>query len=482
MPEALVESGADLISDTPSDVFDSAGADPVLDTPSDAPAEVETIETPAGLEGDEAPPEETPTEEEPQQTEAEPEAKKKAAQTEELPEGVVAGKDRNGKPGLFVEDARWKTIYGNHQLVQKVSELLGEPATPEALQLRHEAYMAQERMFGDLNSGDQAQQSNVVNYVLEEMNRARQDGEVGVNPAVPFAEAVYDGLRRKSEDGYATLRMHAARDLVEEMFNEAASNGYEDLTFAAQHFAKTLAKVPPEVKDLNLVRKACQRFGIPFYAKGELSPEQANNGRHTDFETLRNENERLNSIVNGNPQASQAAQFDTWFQATAQTVKGAILDEAIKPALVSVADAWKKYPNDYQDLVVDRLHRKVTETIRADAGFTDGIKLLNDQARRAVSAQRRTELAQAIQQRYVNRAKLAVDAVKKPILEFAANRLKEQADQLHARRTAAQNHTTPKGSAGQVPRSLMPKGLPEMRDGIYDPAVAMEQAKRLFPA
>jgi hypothetical protein len=129
---------------------------------------------------------------------------------------------------------------------------------------------------------------------------------------------------------------------------------------------------------------------------------------------------------------------------------------------------------------VDRLHRKVTETIRADAGFNQRIKLLNDQAKRAASAQRREEIGQSIKQAYVNRARLAVDVLKKPILEFAANRLKERADQNHARRQGAQNRTAPKGATGTVPRSLAPNNLIQMPDGVFDPATAVKQACQLL--
>lgn len=479
---SIVSSGADLASMAPADLFagtDDTSADTTTNT--DAGSSEETFETPESFEGDPEPAVEEPeTEEELEQPE-EPEPgqapeKKEGEQPEELPEGVVRGKDRNGKAGLFVEDNRWKNIYGNHQLVQRVSEVLGEPATLEALQLRNDAYIAQERLFSDLTSGDPGTQGQVIDYFLEEMQRARDEGEVGVNPAVPMAETFYSKLREKSPDGYATLRMTAARDLVGEMFQEAAATGDESLWLSAQHFARALANVGRDVTDLAQVRSITQRMGIPFYAKAEM---QGLSRGVDPVARLQAENARLSSLVNGKSTTDQAAQFDNWFQTTSNSVRSSILDDAVKPALASVEPAWKQFPNDYQDLVVDRLHRKVTETIRNDGNFTNRIKMLSDQAKRATSAQRREQIGDAIKQAYVNRAKLAVDAVKKPILEFAANRLKERADQTHARRQSAQNRTTPKGASGTVPRSLTPNGLIQMGD-TFDPSVAVKQARQLL--
>src|SRR5581483_5377490 len=307
-------------------------------------------------------------------------------------------------------------------------------------------------LFNDLNSGDPRTQAGVLHYVLEEMQRAREQGEVGNDPAIPFAQSMYTTLREKAPDAYATLRFTAARDLVGEMFEEAAAKGDESLFLSAQHFALALANVPKDVRDIAQVRSITQRMGIPFYKKEEM-PGLAGQHAGGDVARLQAENARLNSLLNGNNGNQQAAQFDSWHKGVSQTVRTGILDEAIKPALASVAEAWKNFPNDYNDLVVDRLHRKVTETIRADEGFSRKIQLLNDQAQRAASAQRRDEIGAAIKQAYVNRAKLAVEAAKKPILEFAASRLKERSDQNHARRQAAQTRTVPKGSGGTVPRS-----------------------------
>ena len=492
----IVNSTSDMLAGAPPDLFanaigseDNAEPDPLPDTGGeDAAGEIETEEPePDQPEGEtEEPSGETEepsgeTEEEPD-SQAQPEKEtdqpeKKADQPEELPEGVSRGKDRNGKPGLFVDDSRWKNIYGNHQLVQKASEILGEPATLEALELRNQAYVANEQMFHNLLSGDPQAQGHVLGYFFDEMARAREAGEVGIDPAVPMARTFFDTLQEKSPDGYSSLRMTAAQHLVGEMFDEAANSDDESLCLSAQHFARKLAGVAKDAT-LEQLRTTTRRMGIPFYTKAELP--SLKRGQADPVRNLQAENANLKTQLSGRTEQSQAAQLDGWRQATSKAVTTSVLDNAVRPALASVAEAWKAFPNDYQDLVEGRLHRRVSEVIEADKGFAGRIRLLHQQALRAPSAQRRDELGKQIQQAYVNRAKLAVDAVKRPVLDFAATLLRERSNDKHARRAAAQNRTAPNGSSSTVPRSILPKDIPQMPGNVFDPAVAVRQAKRLL--
>jgi hypothetical protein len=472
---ASVSSGADLAAMAPSDLF-SGASDAAPDTGADAP-EIETFDTPDAI--DEGQPEEPSSfeEQQPEEQTTEEEPAKAAAPAEELPEGVVHGKDRNGKPGLFVEDSRWKNIYGNHQLVQQVSDVLGEPATLDGLQLRNDAYIAQERLYNDLTSGDPQAQSKVLGYFFDEMARARDEGEVGVDGTVPLAQTFYQTLQERSPDGYANLRLLAARDLLGELFQHAAESDDKSLLLSAQHFVRAITGVDAKA-DATQIRAAAQRMGLPFHTLAQM-PELVARGAGNGVANLRAENERLRAQIEGRTAPSPTAQFDDWFGGMSQSVNQAVLDEAVKPALAPVESAWSKFPDDYRRLVVDPLHREVAKTVRADQGFKARIDLLHAQARRAASAQKRNEIGQQIQQAYVNRAKLAADAVKKPILQFAANRLKEQADQNHARRQDAQNRTAPRGSTGTVPRSILPKNFPQMGD-TYDPKIAVKQAAALL--
>ncbi len=481
-------SSASLMAEVPADLF-TGGDSPAPDTYSSSASGGETFETPGEVGGDAAPVidengfdengKEVETDEplaEDEPIAEDPIAAAPAPTGEELPEGVRAGKDSNGKPGLFLEPARYEKFHGAYKDVQAFSELLGEPLTQEALQVRNDAFHGQERLFADLNSGEAETQGKVIDYLLDQMAGAKERGEVGVDPSVPFAKQLFQSLQAKAPDAYAHLRMDAAKAFIGEMFQFASQNGDEGLFLSAQNMARQLAGFGKDVNDVAQVRAAAERAGIPFHIKAEMG----NLARGADpLQTLRQENEALQARLNGRSGATQAEQFEGWFKTTATNVNSAVLDNAIKPSLASVEKAYEKFPADYQRLVVEPLHREVAKVIAADGNFKATIDRLHAQARRATSAQVRDSIAQQIQSSYVNRAKLAAEAVKRPILEFAANSLKGQSDKSHDRRAAAQTRTAPKGTASPVPRSLTPPDLIDMGD-TFDPKRAMANMNRLL--
>lgn len=405
---------------------------------------------------------------------------------EDLPEGVISGKGKDGKPLYFVDPDRWKnSIYPNHQLVQQASQVIGEPLTMGALQDRQLAFMNQERMFTDLNSGDPTAQKGVLDFILGDMARAVKDGEVGVDPAVPLAQTFYQTLREKSPDAYANLRFSAARDLLSEMFGQASRSNDASLFSAAQHFARTLAgvsadslKAPNGVASL---RATAERMGIPFHVLEEM-PSLA---RGADPNTqLREQNQQLRAQLDGRQTTNQAEQFGNWQRSTNQAIATGINEDAIKPALASVADAWKPFPAEYQDLVVDRLNKQINATIGADGEFKERIRLLTVQAQRATSQQVRDRITSQIKQAYTHRAQQAADAHKRPILTFAAKWLSERSASNNARRAAGQDKTTPRGATSAVPRSLVPDNIDKSSyttNGVFDPAKAGKLVNSFLP-
>jgi len=453
----------------PRDAF----ADMPADTP-DTPAVEETPTEDASPDPvEEVAPEETPADE--PEVPAEP-----AVPGEELPEGV----SREAK-GLRVEESRWKTIYGNHQLVQQVAELLGEPVTREALELRQNAYQMQEQLYGDLNSADPTLQGRVLDFVLGDMTRAQREGEVGADPTVPFTQAFYEKIQQHP-DAYAQLRFSAAKDLVAEMFQQAAQSNDTQLFSSAQHIARTLAGIRPELlktpNGLATLRATTERMGLPFY----LQEEMANLAKGTDpAAEMRARIETLESQLHGRTTSTQAAQFDSWKGATNQAIASGILDGAITPALASVADAWKAFPKDYQEQVITPLHSEVNRVLGQDAAFKSQIKQLSDQAQRAVSPQVRQRVTEQIKQLYTYRAQQAIEANKRPILAKAAEYLKGRSDANHARRAAGQSQTAPKGVTTAVPRSVVPGNVDKSNftdaSGVFDPMKASKYLSSVLP-
>ncbi len=481
----IADSVQSMMSMIPADVMaevNTAAEGPAEDTP-DTPEVADAVGDPDPVGGEEAQVE-TEVEETPDGQTEPPAAEEQptVAATEELPEGVKAGKDRNGKPLMFVEENRWKnSIYPNHQLVQKATEILGEPLTLDGLKLRNDSFMAQERLFDDLNSADHATQGNVLGYILDGMKEAHQNGEVGADPAVSLAGAFYNSIREKSPEGYANLRFSAAKDLISEMFEQASQTGSKGLFASAQQIALTLAGVPADkFGDVAYLRQVTKNLGIPFHAIDEMSTLATR--RAVDPQaSLRAENERLKAQLNGRSQNTQAEQVASFRQSVNQQI-AAGMQEAITPALASVADAWKSHPQEYKELVVDRLNKRIYEVLAADTVFSEQIRRLDEKAQRATNPQVRQVFGNQIKTMYVNRAKQAAEAVKRPILDFAANTLAAKASATNGRREAAQSRTAPKDTTTSVPRSLVPN-TPEFsfKDGKFDPAQAVAMMRKVLP-
>jgi hypothetical protein len=482
MLPADYSEGATSSADTSTDI-DTGDADetPEPDTTIDTLDEPPAIEEPEPIG-----PVVEPTEEEPEPQPEPPTPETPAVTEEELPEGARAGKDRQGKEGVFVTKDRWdNTIYASYKTAQQVAEAIGEPLTLEAIQLRNEAFLGQERLITAIKSGDQAEAANVVGWMLDHGIAAHQNGEVGTDPTVPIAQAFYQTLRDKSPDGYANLRFSAAKDLVGELFEHAARTNDPALFNATQHVVRMLSGVSSEsLKQPNGVanlRAAAERMGLAFH----LPEEMPSLARGADPNAqLRAENERLRAQVEGRTTSNQADQFNQWKSATNTAIATGQMDEAIKPALAPVADAWKDFPNEYQDLVVDRLQKKVDQTLAGDTPFKERIRILGVQAQRATNQAIRDRIAAEIRQAYVNRTKQAVEAHKRPVLEFAANWMKERSASTHARRQAAQTRTAPKGTTNPVPQSLIPNGVTKAdftTNGVFDVKKATASLSRFMP-
>jgi hypothetical protein len=259
-----------------------------------------------------------------------------------------------------------------------------------------------------------------------------QEGEVGIDPLVPFTEQFYSAIAKASPEAYAQVRSKAANELIDEMYAEAAAKGNRSLWLSAQHFDQTLGR------------------------KWRSEAEMANFAADDPVAKLRSENEQLRHQILTGTANSSAAQFEQWRAGLNQTISKTVADDAIAPALATVQDAYAKYPDTWK-AVQDRLHSHVLEGFKQDDRFAERVRLLMAQAKRAPSAQRRQEIAENIRLLHQNKAKLIVDAQKAQVLSEAGARLKEQSDAAHKRRQAAQRQQAPAGGR-PVERSLVPNG------------------------
>jgi hypothetical protein len=231
-----------------------------------------------------------------------------------------------------------------------------------------------------------------------------------------------------------------------------------------------------EAQYLANVREVTGRSETPFFTTDELAGlvkgEDPNAAKDREIAELK-------AKLNGRTQTGTAEQYDTWNRAHVQSVNKSVFDEGVIPALQSVADAWKAFPDDYRRQVLEPLNREVTAAVKADPALNNRVTELNALARRATSEQVRQRYGDQIRALFVNRAKIAADKAKGPILKTAAEWLQWKSQQTHERRNGAQNRTAPKGPSAPVGHSLVPETI-GFKNGTFDPNTAMKQTMQLL--
>lgn len=451
----MVTSEADMFSAVPQDAFESAGAD------ADVSEGVE--ETPAAdptPEAEEAQPEEEATPEAEDEA-PEPEPVVDQQQTEEeLPEGVKKGKFRSGKDAMLLTPQRYETFHGAHKTLQQLSEMVGQPITPDIVKLHGDAYLAQERLFNDFLSGDQTAQTNLVNGLLEEATRARSEGEIDGNPVIPFTQNYLSTLREREPEAYDAALGFAARDIVEQLYAKAAQLGDRNLFLSLGHAAAAL--------------------GLPYKREAEMQAFFAGKGQPDPLTQANSRIQSLEAQLNGRTSNTQAAQFESWKAATGRSVQSGILDDAVKPAIEALKDQgyWKTHPEAFDHHVLNRLNSEVKSVLTRDERFNQTIKLLDQQASRS-SAQRRDAISNQIREAYVNRAKLAVESIKGKVLKDAADWAVTQGNSRTARLEAAQSQRGPKSNGQTVQKSLVPDP-PKGKGGFFDPMTEAARMSKFF--
>lgn len=416
-PETSAPSGTEI--DTAEPVSPDAEGLDDLNDPGDATGAEEQEADAAGEVPEEAA--------QPEQTE----------QAEDLPEGVVKGKDRNGKQGLFVTPERWQSIYGNHQAVQQMSELAGEPIDVDGFGVRERAFQAQVRFADDLVSGDPNAQGNVIKFMLDRARDAQQKGMVAGNPLVPFTQTLYKELKAADPDAYAALRSDASKDLIQELYDAAAQSKNKYLYLAMGHVADAL--------------------GLPYKPEAEMEGFFAQGGQQSEVAQLRARLQEVEGQLNGRSAQTQAAQFQSWQGETRQAVYDSMMSDAILPAVASAQNQglWAKNPQAFQEYVVKPLHSAVNDILAKDKAFGDKITRLTALAQTG-TAQRRAEVQGELVRLYANRASLAAQAKSGEILRTAAKQWETANQQTHARRQAGAAHRAPQSGGSPVRRSLVP--------------------------
>lgn len=383
-----------------------------------------------------------------------------AQQKPDLPEGVREA-TINGKKEMRLTPARYETFHGAHKTLREFEAMAGEPVTAETFDVRNRAFIGQERLYGDLLSGEPEAQGKVLSHFIDEAQQALANGEVGTDPTIGLGQAFYDTIQEKAPDAYAHLRMRAAGDLVKEMYAEAQRSGNKNLAVSASHVAKAL--------------------GLSYKKDDDITQFLATPAAQADpLANLRAENQRLQDQINGTRTTNATEQFQAWRGSTTKAVTSGVLTEAVQPSLAAERKAWEKFPTQFDNLVVAPLNKAVKQTIAGDKNFATRIQLLEQSAQRATSAQKRSEIAGQIKQAYVNRARLAVEGHKAGILREAAALLKQGNDATHQRQQAAQGQRGPRGPQNPAPQSLIPGREVVNPGGMFDAKVESARLARLM--
>ena len=484
-PAAAEPAGAPSVSDLlgmiPSGALEASstieepakeGVEP--DAPESDDGQIETPEPVADETPDPEPEPETP---EPAKEPAKPEAKTEP--TEDVPEGVVKGKNRKGEEGYFATPERWEKIYGAYKETQKISTLLGEPLTEAAIKQTVAHADSWNDLRADILSGDKNLQGNVIGYLMQEMQQAQKNGETAVDPSVSFVDTLYSNLAKTDSAAYRTMRLRNTQDLAREIFEGAARSGDEAAAQGIQHVIRFLAGIGPNETNAAVVKAAADRMGLPFNLMDEL-PTLAQ-GSSPEAQ-LRRENAQLRAQINGRTGAPQQAEsFSSWNGATTQAVNKSVMDGVILPALSTQKEAWAKaFPdgNEQFDLrVLKPLQAELDGVLAKDERFQSQVASLKEQARRAPSADVRKRIAEQIATLTTNRANLSIEAIKAKHVRFAAETVKQLSDSTHQRRSSAQQRAVPRGASAPVNRGLVPANEVTYKDGVFDPATAMADMK-----
>jgi hypothetical protein len=474
VPE-IVNTASDMVDMAPADLFDGidssadgaeSGTEEYIDDGSAEPSEqVEEIADPGAITSEIEEPEAEP--------EVEPAAVAANAVISDLPEGVTVGKNKAGKEGLFVEKSQWDNSIGAaHKLVAEISNTLGEPATLEALSDRIKGANALELLYSDVTSAEAGPQAAVINHLFDRMENAFKTGEIGTDPAISFAQNFYSTLKQRNPDAYATLRLTQARDFLGEMFEMAAERGDQALFNSTQHFVRALTQTDDGAR----LAEAARAYGLPYYEPSQMATLKQT-AANDPLVRLQRENESLRQAMNGRSQNNQAESFSTWQAETTQGISKSVNEKAILPVTAQFKDVREKRPDDVRRLVDEPLYREVLAKLKTDPEFQSKLKVFDAQARRATSPQVRAQIRERMEQTYVNRATLIANdpKVKGPILQTAATALANGSASTHARRTAAQSHTAPRGAGTATPKSLVPNGAIKKFGDTYTSDSAMAE-------
>jgi hypothetical protein len=426
-----------------ADAGDGAAGDPLVpDGETGAPGEL-TPDGDAGA-GESAPDGGEPDGAKPDQPQPAAQVDPQQAQPQDdLSKEMVADgaklRTHDGHKEWVYDEARGKVVYAGYKKTQAAEEILQEDLTPEAIEVRENAFRDAEWMRLDLISGDPNKQENVFGHLLKLAEKAQTSQEIAGDPIPTAVDAFVAVLERNHPDAYQRLKTSmtpdlsaVTRDSLKEVYKRAVAAGDKNVALSAQHVAKAL------FKDYK-------------YLDEQAPPPDPTQQREAD---LRAREEQLSA----RNREEQQRGIEAWNRTTSAKVQegvegaiSAILDQA------DIKKGYEKFPERLNNLRI-RFREEVKKAIQSDPAWKQANEQLYTRAGLAASEGVRQDITGQVAKRYAAKAKAVLDRISNKILSEDAQLLAAGNTAAHQRRQVAEQRRGPTGVSGPVKTGIPGNG------------------------
>lgn len=412
---------------------------------SDDSGETAEAEVDLGIDDDPGPVGEAPLEEEPAPAKEEP---PKDENGEELPDGVRVV-DKNGVKEFRLREGRYRAFHESYKTAQAVEEILGEPLTPEAIEARHSAFVAQEAMIADFMSGDPGSESRFLENLAKWSQSARESGEVEHSPLRNIANRLPEFLLRSGDtEGFEAMAAPVFRAQLDQLYQEAAAPGNEDLFASLQHLDKRLFGSFKKRAEITAPDPLLKR-------KAELDAQEARI-KHVDAQRSQRE-------------------LAAWQAKTGEQIRSTV-DEAIAEHLgPAVLKSYDKFPTELT-AVKNLLRSEFQASLKNDSAWQQYLATIERRAANAKNPEVREAITAEARSKYKAKAAWWANPARNPkvkeILSQRAASIKATSDANHQRHATSAARREP-GTAGAPPRQTV-RETPNGRSSHDDWAAAID--------
>ena len=413
-------------------------------------------------EAEEEEPEENESEEEAEEEESEEESEDESEEPEEeaeeesekeeqqdsLPDGVTVRTNDKGKKEWVYSEDRGRSIYADKKQADLAKQVFGEESlTQEGLEVRQNAYMAQQMMLEDFQSPDAAEQANILHHFIIRSKEAREAGELGHDPVPSALIAFAEQAEQEAPDAAAALEKHVVSRMISRLYAQNAKD----------------ARLNEEENDLRRNR---------FNAAGVL--DNLLTGQYKDFDSYQppadippERRTQTNNTQSPKEEIqSRIAAFDQKAEPEIGRRVAEVIDTTLDRALGPKAKKLfrQKYPERLEDIKL-RLREEVKKAIRTDERWVQSNRILRGRAGNAPRESVREDLLNQLVNRYGSKARTAIGDLARKIVAEDAEHIRASIKAKRKRLQGAQGkRRVPTGKPVQPKVPRKPKGPASFED------------------